>query len=206
MDIEYHGANCVIIKNKTTSIVVDPTTNSSAKEQNSDGRVVLSTMGELAQRGDELVIDMPGEFEYREASIKGIPVHRHTDESGKNATMYQVDFNDVKIAIIGHTDAPLEDDDLENLGMIDIVIIPIGGNGYTLDGHDAATIVRQISPKIVIPTHFDDGKTTYEVPQEIVEPFAKELGVQHEKQSSLKIKTSGDLSDTLTIVELSRLN
>jgi L-ascorbate metabolism protein UlaG (beta-lactamase superfamily) len=107
----------------------------------------------------------------------------------------------MRIAIIGHTVAPLSDDNLENLGIIDVVVIPVGGGGYTLDARDAATIVRQISPKAVVPTHYADTHVKYEVPQEPVENIIKELASAYEKTAALKAKT---LPEVLTIYELTR--
>ena len=111
----------------------------------------------------------------------------------------------VAIAIIGHTVAPLTDDDLEMLGQIDIAVVPVGGGGYTLDAQDAATIVRQISPGVVIPTHYDDGQTKYEVPQEGLAALEKEMGNSNiEKQTVYKLKTGASLPANMTTYELSR--
>ena len=204
MEIEYRGANCVVIKDKKITLVVDPTSNVSVKETLKSDVVILATqekfgLGEGNERA--FVIDMPGEYEHNDISVRGIPVHVHTDEKGENGTMYRVEMDDVRIAIIGHTDAPIKDNDLEELGVIDVVIIPVGGGGYTLDARDAATIVRQIAPKVVIPTHFADSHVKYEVPQESVEEFIKQMGSAHEKVNTLKIKS---LPEVLTVYELAR--
>lgn len=204
MEIEYKGANCVVIKDKNAVIVVDPTPNTFAKDADKPDAVILATQEKFAKSEREaknFVIDMPGEYEHKDVSVRGLPVHIHTDKDGKRGAMYSIETKDVRIAIIGHTDAPLSDDDLENLGVIDIVIIPVGGGGYTLDGHDAATIVRQISPKVVIPTHFADPKIRYDVAQEPIDIFLKEMGGVHEKQNVFKIKNMPALT---TVFELDR--
>lgn len=205
MDIEYRGENCIIIKYKKTAIVVDPTSQSSAKEANNSETIILLTKAnEWAEGQKGFLVDMPGEYEHNDISIKGIATHLHTDEGGNNATMYRIEFDGVRLAVIGHTDAPLKDDDLEELGVIDVVVVPVGGGGYTLDARDAASIVRQISPKAVIPTHFADPHVKYEVPQESVDEFVKAMGGNHEKSNSLKIKGQSSLPDSLTVVELAR--
>jgi len=221
MEIDYRGANCVVIKNKKILIVVDPTTNVSVKEANNSDAVILATQEKFAQEllskqgevgkdaekdAKNFVIDMPGEYERNDVTVKGVAARAHldADEKAQNATMYAVEADDIRIAIIGHTVAPLTDDDLENLGMVDIVIIPVGGGGYTLDSRDATTIARQIAPKIVIPTHYADAHVRYEVPQEPVDEFIKEMGGAHEKVTALKLKSENDLPDGLTVVELAR--
>jgi len=205
MEIEYKGANCVVIKDKKILIVVDPTTNVSVKDIQNPDTMILATQEKIAPKNvPAFVIDMPGEYEHENVSIRGIAAHAHIDKDGKNATIYRVEIESVRIAIIGHVDAPLSDDDLEDIGVIDIVIIPVGGGGYTLDARDAATITRQIAPKIVIPTHYADTHIKYEVPQEDVAAFTKEIGGAHEKSSALRIKNVSSLPEILTIYELTR--
>ncbi|MDR1970215.1 MAG: MBL fold metallo-hydrolase [Candidatus Nomurabacteria bacterium] len=206
MEIEYRGANCVVIKNKKISIVVDPTENVSAKEMKNPETVIIATQKSFVPSKRDIqnfIIETPGEYERNDVSVQGIPVRAHVDadEQARNATMYSVETDGLRIVVIGHTTAPLDDEDLENLGMIDVVVIPVGGGGYTLDARDAATIVRQISPKVVIPTHYADTHVKYEVPQESVEDFVKELASAHKKESSFKAK---DLPEGLTIFELTR--
>lgn len=205
MDIEYRGENCVVIKYKKTLIVVDPTPDSSVKEVNNPETIILLTKANAWAEGQKgFLVDMPGEYEHNDISIKGIAVHLHTDEAGKNSTMYRLECDGVRIAVVGHTDAPIDDDDLEELGVIDIVVVPVGGGGYTLDARDAATIVRQITPKVAIPTHFADSHVKYEVPQESVDEFIKAMGGNNEKNNVLKIKGLGSLPEALTVVELAR--
>ena len=206
MEIEYRGANCVIIKNKSVLLVVDPTANANAKETKNPDAVILATQEQFVPSENatqNFIIDMPGEYERNDVSIHGVPVRSHidADEQAKNSTIYSVEIDGVRLAIIGHTVAPLSDDVLEELGVIDIAIVPVGGGGYTLDARDAATIVRQISPKVVIPTHYSDTHVKYEVPQEPVENFVKELGSAHENMTTFKAKA---LPEALTIYELAR--
>lgn len=203
-EIEYRGANCVVIKDKKVLIVVDPTSNVSVKEAKNPDAVILATQDKFApseQEANNFVIDIPGEYEHKDVSVRGAAVRAHIDESGENATAYSVKIDNMRIAIIGHATAPIRDDDLENLGMIDIVIIPVGGGGYTLDARDAATIVRQLGPKVVIPTHFADDYIKYEVPQESVDEFVKEMGGVHEKMNSFK---TSNMPEVITVVELAR--
>ena len=210
MEIDYKGANCVVIKDKNALIIVDPTKNASVKDLQNPEAVVLATQPNFAPAEDTVksfIIDMPGEYEHKDVSVRGIPVRAHlaADEKAKDAVMYRLETMGISIAVIGHTVAPLDDDDLETLGKIDIAIIPVGGNGYTLDAKDAGEIIRQIQPSVVIPTHFDDGQTKYEVPQESLAAFEKEMGGDNiEKQSVYKIKPGVAFPATMTTYELSR--
>lgn len=208
MEIDYKGANCVVIKDKNALIIVDPTDNATVKDLQNPEAVVLATQPNFAPAEDaaaSFIIDMPGEYEHKDVSVRGIavPAHLAADEKAEDATMYRIQTMGVSIAVIGHTVAPLADDKLEELSTVDIVIIPVGGGG-TLDAMDAAKIVGQISPQVVIPTYYDDGKTKYEVPQEDLSKFAKEMGGNIEKQSVFKIKTATNIPAAMTTYELSR--
>jgi L-ascorbate metabolism protein UlaG (beta-lactamase superfamily) len=203
MEIEYRGANCVVIKSKKGVMVVDPTDGVSVSEVKNKDAIILSTHDVDLPSDVKFAINMPGEYEINDVTIMGIPMKRHTDPDGKNATAYRIELDGLRIAVVGHIEAPLSDDVLETFGVIDIAIVPVGGNGYTLDARDAASVVRQLSPKVVIPTHYADKMIKYEVPQEPVELFIKEMGGVHEKISSLKFK-GNSLPETLTVYEISK--
>ncbi len=44
--------------------------------------------------------------------------------------------------------------EMEGLGPIDVAIMPISDNTYTIDLHDTANAVRTIRPKLFIPVHY----------------------------------------------------
>ena len=198
MDIEYKGANCVVVKTKKGVLIVDPTKDITIKKDT----IVLATQPEFSSKNVDFVIDTPGEYEVRDVSINGIAMKRYGEENSKNVA-YRASIDGARIAIIGHIEAPISDDDLETIGVVDIVIIPVSGDGYTLDARAAAAVVRQISPKIVIPTCFSDKTENYDPPKDYIELFEKEMGGMHEKVSSLRIK-NGIMPETLTVYEITK--
>lgn len=206
MDIEYKGANCITITTKKATVVVDPKLSSvGLKDITPKNAVVIATQPDLLVSGDDaVVIDRPGEYEVRDVSVVGAAAERMIDhDKSLNATVYRVAIGDVRLAIIGHVAVPLSEEQLEALGVIDILVVPVGGSGYTLDSHQAIGVVRQVDPKVVIPTHYADKAISYEVPQMELEPFLKELSApQHETLSKWKIK--GPLPEQLTVIELER--
>jgi L-ascorbate metabolism protein UlaG (beta-lactamase superfamily) len=203
MEIDYRGANSVVIKSKAGVIVTDPTDNVKVNEIGNEGVITVVTQDDFIPSGASFVINMPGEYEHNDISIVGIPMQRHIDPEGKAGVAYRVVLDSVRVAVLGHILAPISDDDLEALGDIDVLILPVGGNGYTLDAKDAVTVVRQVGPKIVVPTHYEDTAIKYEVPQEPIDAFIKEIGGSYEKADSLKLK-NGALPEVLTVYELKR--
>ena len=88
--------------------------------------------------------------------------------------------------------------------MLDILILPIGGGGYTLDATSAASIARRSDAKVIIPVHYSDDGIKYEVPQSDFSLFAKELGSEVEKTSKYKVRSAATLPEKMTIIQIER--
>lgn len=208
-DIEYKGATTIIITTKKVKLITDPVLSYvGLKDAPVKGCVELATEERfVTNNADPIVsIDGPGEYEVSNFSIRGIAVTRHIDsaQEGKQGTMYRIEVDDVKIAFIGHIDDKLDEDQLEMLGVVDIVIIPVGGRGYTLDAAQATKLVRKIDAKLIVPMHYADSQMKYEVPQDDLEIFEKEFGGQVERQSKLKIKSAASLPSVPTVCVVQR--
>lgn len=206
MDIEYKGANCIVITTKKTTVVIDPKlSHVGFKDSLPKNAVVIATQADLlAAADDAVVVDRPGEYEVRDISIKGSSAERMIDhDKSQQATIYRLTVGDVTFAVLGHAASPLSEEQLEALGVVDVAIVPVGGNGYTLDSHQAVSAVRQIDPKVVIPTHYADSSLNYEVPQMELEPFVKELGAP-QQETLPKWKIKGPLPEMLTLIQLER--
>ncbi len=209
LDIEYKGANGLILATKGTAVVVDPKLSVvGLKDLKVDNAVELATEGRfLVDTGEtRLVIEGPGEYEIGDFSIYGTAASRHLDTSDdeKRSTIYRLEVGEIRIALLGNIAPKLTEDQLEALGVVDLLILPVGGGGYTLDATSAAVITRQIDPKVVIPVHYADPAVQYEVPQDALEVFTKELGAPVETTSKYKVKSAASLPATLTVVEVSR--
>lgn len=209
LEIEYKGGNTVVLSTKQATIVTDP--NQSVvglKDPSVKDKIVLGTEERLLGDATDarLVIDSPGEYGIANFDIKGVAAQRHIDDPKgiAVATMYRVEANDIRIAVLGNIAEKLSEDQLEELGVIDLLILPVGGSGYTLDATGAANVVRAIDPKAVIPVHYADSALKYEVPQDVLDTFVKELGAPVEETPKYKLKQSASLPPTLTVVKVSR--
>jgi Beta-lactamase superfamily domain len=61
----------------------------------------------------------------------------------------------------------------EAIGQVDLVFVPVGGSGATLDGQEAARLVRELEPTWVIPMHFETVATDFLEP---VDGFIAAMG------------------------------
>jgi L-ascorbate metabolism protein UlaG (beta-lactamase superfamily) len=206
-DIEYRGGNTVVIATKKSKLISDPKQSViGLKDIEPKDMITLATEARFAVESDQatLLVEGPGEYEVGDFSIRGVAAQRHLDSEGFQSTMYRIEVGDARIALLGNIDAKLTEDQLEGLGVVDIVIVPVGGGGYTLDATSAAHLVRQIDAKVVIPVHYADSTLKYEVPQDDFDTFQKELGGELETVDKLKVKAVSSLPQVLTTYKLAR--
>lgn len=203
MDVQFYGANCVVISGKQARLVIDDNLASlGAKSVSKDGDIVLFTADTGSAPADaKIVIDQPGEYELSGVSIYGIAARAHMDEEGRrSATMYKLVLDDTSVLVTGHIYPELSDSQLEAIGMVDVMVVPVGGNGYTLDGVGALKLIKKVEPKVVIPTHFDDKGLAFPVPQQPLEDALKALAMEpKETVAKLKLKSS-EFGDTTQLV------
>lgn len=208
-EIEYKGGNTVVISTKKSKLITDPRQSVlGLKDQSVRDAVSLATESRLQSVDSDarLAIEGPGEYEVVDFSIQGAAATRHidTEDVEKKATIYRIEIGDARIALVGNIAPKLGESQLESLGVVDVLVIPVGGGGYTLDATAASVMTRAIDPKVVIPVHYSDSSLSYEVPQDDLSVFVAELGVSVETTSKYKIKSLANLPPTLTIVELTR--
>ncbi len=207
MELSFFGANCVRLVAKKAQIVVDDNlAQLGLKSVTKPTDISLRTNKIFPAHPDAVFsAEMPGEYEISGVVIHGIAARAHMDEEGKkNAVIYTIEADDTKVAILGHIFPELSEDQLESIGLVDAAIVPVGGNGYTLDGVGALNVVKQIEPKVVIPTYYADKAIRFEVPPADISEAVKSLGMEvGETTAKYKIKTS-ELSDTAKLVILER--
>jgi len=203
--MQFYGANCLVLSNKQTRVVVDDTlVELGGKSITKDGDICLFTGNHQPVSGvPKLVIDMPGEYEASNVSIVGMQVRSHMDEQGaKSAVMYKITWGDTRVLVTGHIFPKLTDDQLEAIGIVDVMFVPVGGNGYTLDATGALQLIKAIEPKLVVPTHYADAKLAFEVPQAELDDALVTLAMESkDKISKLQFKPA-EATDTTQLVVL----
>jgi L-ascorbate metabolism protein UlaG (beta-lactamase superfamily) len=208
-DIEYKGGNTLVISTKKATVVIDPKASVvGLKDVKLKDAIEIATEPRFAIENEDarLQIEGAGEYGFAEFDVTGIAAQRHldTDKDPLLSTIYRIEIGDVRVALIGNIYEKLSEEQLEGLGVVDILILPIGGNGYTLDATGAAGLVRQIDPRVIIPIHYADSGLKYEVPQDTLETFTKELGAPVEEVTKYKLKQSAGLPAVLTVVPITR--
>lgn len=126
--------------------------------------------------GQQLVITGPGEYESHGVMVYGIPAW-HDNSQGEErgaVTMYVLESERIKVAHLGDVgQKELSEQQLEQLGKVDILMIPVGGV-YTVDATGAMSLIQQIEPRVVIPMHYAVPGLTVKL--DGVEKFLKAWG------------------------------
>ena len=82
-------------------------------------------------------------------------------------------MDELTICHLGDLGTPLKESEIEELGKVDILMVPVGDMS-ALNATAAARLVRQIEPSIVIPMHYQLPDSTREL--EPVGRFLSEMG------------------------------
>lgn len=206
MELTYYGGNCVKINAKKATIVIDDNLNTlGQKSITKADDITLVTSEHIKVEPGRMVIASPGEYEVSDISIQGVAARGAMDEpTTKKATIYKLSAEDINVVILGHVFHDITDDEVEELGHVDVLFVPVGGNGYTLDGVDALKLIKKIEPRIVIPTHYADSALTYEVPQATLDDAIKALAMEPAQTTpKLKLKAA-DIPEALQLYVLER--
>lgn len=206
MELQFYGANCIRLSAKKSVVVIDDTLASLGLSSitKPDDVVLFTTKADDAATG-RLIIDGPGEYETLDIAVRGVAARAHMDEANEQtATMLRIEAGDIRVAVVGHVYPDLSEDQLEALGPIDVLFVPVGNSGYTLDAVGAIQVIKAIEPKLVIPTHYADKAVHYEVPQQPLEEALKGLGMEvSQTTAKLKLKPA-DLPEVTQLVVLER--
>ena len=156
-----------------------------------------------AVSGNPFIIEGPGEYEIKGIFIQGISSF-HDNVQGKERgenTIYTLESEGIKICHLGDLgQKELTDEQLEKIGAIDILMIPVGGI-YTISAKEAAKIISQVEPKIVIPMHYHIPKLKIKL--EGLDKFLKMMGVKApEVSKKLSISQRNLPSEGMKIIVL----
>lgn len=214
MDIYWYGQACFKVKGKTASFLIDPYDPDmmgfkAPKPSEMEVDVVLKTHDHPDHNnlslagGNPVEIIGPGEYEVKGVTINGVSVfHDKTQgsERGKN-TIYNILIDGLNIVHCGDLGHTLTEEQIQEIGECDILMIPIGSI-YTIDGKDAAEVVSELEPRIIIPMHYKIPGMKFEL--EGVDTFLKEMGAEGiEPQPKLSI-TKDKLPDEPQVVLLNK--
>jgi L-ascorbate metabolism protein UlaG (beta-lactamase superfamily) len=215
MKITWHGQSLFQIttsseRNTQVNIVIDPFDQSTGlRIPKLKADILLVTHAHPdhnnigAVSGDPVLIEGPGEYESRNIFIYGIDsMHDNSQgkEMGRN-TIYTIENEDIRICHLGDIgQKELTEEQLEKIGDVDILMIPVGGN-FTIGAEDAIKMMSQIEPKITIPMHYAIPKLKIKL--DPLNKFLKGFGIKPiQPINKLSIKKKDISSEEAKIIVL----
>ncbi len=124
-------------------------------------------------------IQGPGEYEVGGVLITGVRTYhdkQHGKEQGHN-TVYIIHLDDVVFCHLGDLGHELTQAQLEAIGSVDVLFVPVGG-AETISPAEATGVISQIEPKLVVPMHYSHERLDSSIQLATLDKFTHELGLK----------------------------
>ena len=200
MVITHHGGQCFKVTFGDLTLVFDPIAKNAtlpAVRFGADIALVsrdhpdMNGVEEVAKQdgkgGVPFAVTGPGEYERGGVVIQGFLSHsKYGLEKGQEQavnTIYSVQLEDMTLVHLGAlADAELSQEARESIDEIDVLFVPIGGDGV-LSAAKAHELAVSLEPKIIVPMHWSGiGQP------KALEAFLKEAGNGSEKVDKFTLK------------------
>lgn len=209
MDITWYGHSCFRLNERNYgSVVIDPYDHNEIGYEplKLKADVVISSNDQPGHnylngivKSDPFVITRPGEYEINEIYIT---THGTNGKGEPRNLISVIEYNGVFVAHMGNIKRPPTQSEIESLGTIHVLMIPVGG-GAAMNASQALETISKIQPNYVIPMH-------YAVPRTIptldpLDKFLKEMGIAMPEETYTTFKVPslvnmGEDQDTKIIV------
>lgn len=160
--LRWHGHSCFEIESGRR-IVIDPHNGRSIglRPPRLKADLVLVTHDHFDHNavhivgGKPKIIKEPGEHNIFGMKITGISAYHDKVQGAKRGkvTMFKIQTEGISLlhmGDIGHIPPPAM---IEEIGDVDILLLPIGGT-YTIDPEEAKKTIDLINPRIIVPMHY----------------------------------------------------
>lgn len=206
MDITWLGHACFRLRGRDVTVLTDPPDPKSGHaipkteatvvtiSHDHPGHASLKSVG-----GEPVVLRSPGEYEIKECLLTGLASFHDGDRGktrGKN-TVFVIRIDGVVVCHLGDLGHPIDEAELEALGDIDVLLVPVTGPEINLTPAMAADVVHQFEPKVVVPMAFEPEKK-----DGVYKRFLQEMGVKEVQPVPKLSVTRANLPEELQVVVL----
>lgn len=190
-DIQYLGHSCFRLRGRDGIIICDPFDRSVGLDLGRPtAHIVTSSQNHPAHnnvaavkpvRDSIFLIDGPGEYEVRGVLVTGVrstPPDEQKARYGFN-TLFVIHLDDIAFCHLGNLHEELTRTQLEEIGNVDVLFVPVGG-GETIGPGEAAGVIGQIEPRLVIPMRYasEQHQLSFEYDLAPLEKFTHEVGLK----------------------------
>ena len=206
--ITSYGHSALLISGGGTSVLLNPFKAvgcaAGLAEPRVNANLILASSllrDEGSPSGGGRLLSQPGSYRIGGLQLDGIAL-AHDRVGGRRfgqSTVWRWKQGGLVLAHLGGTAGRLSPSDRVLLGRPDVLIIGVGGGAKVYDGTEAAEVVRELSPRRVIPVQYTTGKVPAGCDQGSVEPFLKAMAGTPVKRGGTSLNLPGKLSDGLVI-------
>jgi L-ascorbate metabolism protein UlaG (beta-lactamase superfamily) len=211
MEILWYGHACFRLKDRHITVITDPydkTLGLSLPRPKADIVTISHPSPHhnyvSGVKGDFKVVDRPGEYEISDVFITGIYLapekksSKSVEGSSKN-NIFVIYMDDIALCHLGDLKHVPTQNQVEDMGNIDVLLVPVGGHN-ALNAAQAAEVISLIEPYLVIPMHYSLPNLTIKL--DPVRKFLKEMGLaKADSVASMKL-TRNSLPEETQIVLL----
>jgi L-ascorbate metabolism protein UlaG (beta-lactamase superfamily) len=174
MKIKWLGhAAFLITSDNGTKIITDPyETNESIKytEINETADIITTSHEHFdhnntaAVQGNPEIVSGPFNGNVKGIEISGTATF-HDDSGGSDKggnNIYCLNIDGIKICHVGDLGHDLNNEQVAQVGQVDVLIVPVGGF-YTIDAETAARVAEKLAAKVIIPMHFRNERIDFPI-------------------------------------------
>lgn len=123
-----------------------------------------------AVSGNPQVVKGVGTFEAKGIEFRGIASYHGLSVSRlkRSNTIFCFTVDDVMVCHLGDLGHQLSDEQVAEIGEVDVLFIPVGGR-FTIDGAGASRVINTLKPRVAIPMHYKTDRCLF--PLTKVDPF-----------------------------------
>ena len=217
MDLTWLGHSCFRLRGRDVAILTDPYEGDDwgyPPLQTSANVVTISNdhphhAGLSGVDGRPRVLSGPGEYEIGGALIWGVRTRRLANGedgavgSARN-TAFVIQLEELTVCHLGDlAEAPLTAEQLARIKDADVLLVPVGGN-CTINAAQAAEVVAQVEPRLIVPMHYATDETRGYLALDEISRFCKELGATDAAPRPRLSVTAASLPPEPTVVLLER--
>lgn len=198
MELRYFGANCFTLTNSTSRLVFDDNLEFYGTKSISNNNDILFFTEKYDNSIDnKFIFNNPGEFEIKDVLINGLK-HKNFNNDD-NLTIYKINISNINILFTGNCNQEFSQKTLEDLGMIDVLIMPCVDDNHMIGPKGVARVIRELEPKIYIPSFYGQNKIKVDYPLMAKQTIQEALNLDvKEETHKIKIKNLLLLDNTKT--------
>lgn len=203
MIVTWYGEGCFKFQSGERTVLTDPFgSEAGLTPYRGKTDVVLHTMRlfpvpyALSEEG--FVAMGPGEYEVQGVSLEGWPAAPHRGGEGSVTAFYRFVMEEIRVGVVGYGSA-VRETMLEHLGGVDLLLIPAGGAPF-IPEEEAAKLVKQLEPKLVIPSFFKVSGLTRKAGS--VADFCTELGHKEGEAMEKFVVKKKDIPEQMQVMVL----